>query len=339
MTHVLVEARLHPDKLRQLQALPGVRVTTAAPTNLQSKRSVVAPDVVGDVDIFVGTLPPQNHAEMTALKFFQVATVGYSQLYGLDLVRRGVRAANARGVYDTVIAEWNVAMMINLGRDLRTMIRNQDAARWHVDDRYAHEIRGGTVGLWGYGGIGRETARLAKTLGQTVHVLTRRGIGPRDDYYAVPGTGDPAGTLPDRVFTAGQELEFLAGLDFLILSMPNTPANTGIVGERELRAMKPTAFLLNPARGPLVNEQALLKALDERWIAGAALDTHFAYPLPPEHPLWQMPHVILTPHISGSERGPHYLERFWSIILHNVENFLAGKPFWNELTPAELNGN
>jgi phosphoglycerate dehydrogenase-like enzyme len=128
--------------------------------------------------------------------------------------------------------------------------------------------------------------------------------------------------LPDRVFRSGEEAEFLAGLDFLILAMPHTPANTGIVGERELRSLKPTAFLLNPARGPLVQEAALIRALQEGWIAGAALDTHFYYPMPPEHPLWRMSNVIMTPHVSGSDGGPHLLDRMGDIVLHNIEQFL-----------------
>jgi phosphoglycerate dehydrogenase-like enzyme len=274
---------------------------------------------------------------MRALKLIQLTSVGYSQLYGLGLVERGIRACNARGVFETTIAEWNVAMMINLARDLRGMVRNQEHGIWDPAARFQDEVRGRVVGLWGYGGIGRETARLAKALGMTVHALTRRGAGPRRDVYCVPGTGDPEGVLPDRVFTAGQELAFLAGLDFLILAMPQTPATTGLLGEKELWALKPGAFLLNPARGPLVQEQALLKALREGRLAGAALDTHYYYPMPADHPLWRFPNVIMTPHISGSDHSPYFLDRMWDIFLHNVDNFLAGNPLWNELTPEELN--
>jgi phosphoglycerate dehydrogenase-like enzyme len=108
-----------------------------------------------------------------------------------------------------------------------------------------------------------------------------------------------------------------------------------LIGERELRAMKPTAFLLNPARGPIVQEEPLVRALREGWIAGAALDTHYYYPMPPEHPLWSMSNVIMTPHISGSDRGPHFVNRIWEIALHNIEAFQQGRPLWNELTPNE----
>jgi phosphoglycerate dehydrogenase-like enzyme len=117
------------------------------------------------------------------------------------------------------------------------------------------------VGLWGYGGIGRETARLAKALGMTIHVLSRLGVKPRRDDFIPLGTGDPEGALPDRVFLSGQEREFLSGLDFLILALPRTRTTTGLIGESELHALPRTAFVLNPARGPIIQERALIQAL------------------------------------------------------------------------------
>jgi phosphoglycerate dehydrogenase-like enzyme len=167
-----------------------------------------------------------------------------------------------------------------------------------------------------------------------VHVLARRGVGPAGEVYAATGTGDPGGVLPNRVYLAGQEREFLSMLDFLILALPLTKSTAGLVGEEELRALPKTAFVLNPARGPLIREDALLKALGEGWIAGAALDTHYQYPLPAEHPLWGFGNVILTPHISGSSLSPHYRERIWDIFVQNVDRFLDGRPLLNELPPA-----
>jgi phosphoglycerate dehydrogenase-like enzyme len=226
-------------------------------------------------------------------------------------------------------------MMINLRRDLRGMLHNQEHAVWDRDARFGQEIRGQVVGLWGYGGIGRETARLAKALGMTVHVLARSGVKPRRNTYLLPGTGDPEGVFPDRVFTAGQELAFLAGLDYLILALPHTQRSTGMIGVRELRQLPKTAFLLNPSRGPIVQEQALLSALREGWIAGAALDTHFEYPLPAEHPLWRMPNVILTPHISGDDNSTLFPARMADLFVQNVERYLAGQPLLNFITPEE----
>jgi phosphoglycerate dehydrogenase-like enzyme len=336
MTQIVLDVRVQPEALGRLASIPGVRVAAFEPIPLQGKPRELPIEQVQAAEILACTLPPSNLAELKSLRLIQLSSVGYAQLYGLGLSERGIRVANARGVYDTAIAEWNVAMMVNLARDLPTMLRNQQQGRWSTEGPFHQEIRGSVVGLWGYGGIGRETARLAKALGMRVHVLSRKGIRRREQVYCVAGTGDPEGCLPDRVFTAGQEEAFLAELDFLVLAMPHTPANHGIVSQRELRSLKRGAFLLNPARGPLVDESALLRALSEGWIAGAALDTHFRYPLPPDDPLWAFPQVIVTPHISGSDRGPHYLDRFWEILLHNVEHFLTGKPLWNELTAAEL---
>ncbi len=296
------------------------------------------PELLQEAEYCFGTFPPTNFSEMRKLRWMQIASAGYAQLFGLGFVERGIRATNARGCFDVPIAEWNAAMMVNLARDMRQMIRNQDAGVWDRGARFQREIRGLTVGLWGYGGIGRETARVSKAMGMQVHVLSRNGVEPAANVYSVPGTGDAAGALPDRVFLKGQELEFLSGLDFLILAMPLTPSTEGIVGERELRALRPSAYLLNPSRGPLIQQEALLSALHQGWIAGAAIDTHYQYPLPPEHPLWRFPNAILTPHISGSSLSPHFRERTWEIFLENVRRIEAGEPLLNELTQAQLSG-
>jgi phosphoglycerate dehydrogenase-like enzyme len=242
---------------------------------------------------------------------------------------------NARGIFDTAIAEWTLAMMINLVRDLRSMLRNQEQARWERAPHFEQEVRDRVVGLWGYGGIGRETARLAKAFGMTVHVLTRSGVKPRRDAYTAPGTGDPEGVLPDRAFVAGQERAFLSGLDFLVLALPQTRQSRGMIGDAELQALPPTAYVLNPSRGPIIQEQALLTALRERRIAGAALDTHYAYPLPAEHPLWKFPNVLLTPHISGGDKSRHFPARIADLFAQNVGRYLEGRPLLNLITPAE----
>jgi phosphoglycerate dehydrogenase-like enzyme len=273
---------------------------------------------------------------MKRLEFIQLGTVGYSQLYGLGLPERSIRACNALGVFDVPIAEWTVAMMVNLARDLRGMIRNQEAGLWVNSTIYQREIRGSVVGIWGYGGIGRETARLCKAMGLRVHALSRFGVRPRENVYRVSETGDPEGVLPDRVFLSGQVDEFLRDLDFLVLSMPLTNGTRGIIGERELRLLPARAFILNPARGPLIEEKALLEALRENWIAGAALDTHYYYPMPQNHPLWRFPNVIMTPHISGSVLGTHYRRRVWEIFVQNVQRYLAGQSLLNELAAQQL---
>ena len=288
------------------------------------------------VQVIFATQPPPNLAAFKNLRWLQIESAGYSQLFPHRLPERGVIATNARGLFDTPIAEWNLAMMINLARDLRTLIRHQETRVWERSARFTGEVRGRTVGIWGYGGIGRETARLARALGMRVHVLSRAGMKSRADSTCVPGTGDPDGSLPHRYFNEAQHLEFLAGLDFLVLAMPLTAKTEGIVGETELRALPHGAFLLNPARGPLVVESALLAALRDGHLGGAALDTHYAYPLPPEHPLWAFPNVILTPHISGTTFSPGFRDGMLAIFTENARRFGLGEPLLNVIPEHDL---
>ena len=335
MKKILIDMPVHSEGMERLKSLPGVSVETVEP---KEEVRDLPHGQIGSVHLLFCTFPPRNLEDMHSLQFIQIASAGYGQLIHLGLDRRGIRACNGLGNFDVPIAEWNIAMMVNLARDLRSMIRNQESGVWDRSAVFQKEIRGSVLGIWGYGGIGRETARLAKSLGLQVHVMTRNGVKPRRDAYCMDGTGDPEGILPNKVFLAGQEMEFLSGLDFLVLAMPLTKTNEGIIGEKELHALPRTAFLLNPARGPLVQEQALLKALREGWIAGAALDTHYTYPLPSDHPLWQFRNVILTPHISGSAQSPRFLDRIWDIFVQNVERWLSGQPLLNELSITQLRG-
>jgi phosphoglycerate dehydrogenase-like enzyme len=156
--------------------------------------------------------------------------------------------------------------------------------------------------------------------------MTRSGVRARGASYTPAGTGDPDGKLPDRVFTLPQKREFLAGLDFLILALPHTRHSDGLIGEEELRTLPRHAFVLNPARGPIIQEKALLEVLRRNRIAGAALDTHFAYPLPADHPLWRFPNVILTPHISGADRSREFPGRIADLFTQNVKRTSATGP-------------
>ena len=337
MTCVLVDVNTSVESLDSVRDLPDVRIETTQRYG-KDKDGCLPSEVAKDTQILFCSLPPPNPSEMESLQLIQLTSSGYSQLFGLKLVEKGIRACNARGVYDAPIAEWNIAMMINLRRDLREMIRNQESGIWDRADRFQFEVQGSVVGIWGYGGIGRATARLAKALQMKVHVMSRNGVRPRENCYCVPGAGDTEGKLPDRIFVAGEEHDFLSGLDFLIMAMPLTKDSEGIVGEDELRALPPTSHLLNPARGPLIQEKALLRALDEGWIAGAALDAHYSYPTPADHPLWGYPNVIMTPHISGDFGNPNCIGRVLDLFTQNVQRFVSGKPLLNELTPDQLRG-
>jgi len=332
MDLVLSTLPLDNESQRKLVANPGVTVrVVAAPERTWTLPEEFTHNVVA----MMCRRPPENFDQLARLQTMQLTSVGYEHLREWNMAERSVRVCNARGIFDPAIGEWNLTMMVNLLRDLRGMIRNQDTATWERVGRFTEEIRGRTVGLWGYGGIGRETARLAKAFGMTVHTMTRTGVRTRSNTYVQPGTGDPEGVLPDRVFVAGQEREFLAGLDFLVLALPHTKQSDGMIGEKELRTLPPRGFVLNPARGLIIQEQALLRALREGWIAGAAIDTHYVYPLPAEHPLWGMPNVLLTPHVSGSDKSSMFPTRMAELFVENVSRLREEKPLLNELTRQE----
>jgi phosphoglycerate dehydrogenase-like enzyme len=292
--------------------------------------------LIESCDILFCTFPPKNYEDMRNLKMIQIASSGYTQLTGLGLVRMNIKACNALGVFDVPIAEWNIAMMINLKRDIRKLINNQENGIWDRSPSSHNELRDAVVGIWGYGGIGRETARFAKTMGMKVHVLTRSGLHERKKIYRVPETGDPQGKFPDEVFLMKDKEKFLSELDFLVMAIPLNKHTEGIVGEEELRTLGSNTYLLNPARGPLIKEKALIHALQKGWIAGAAIDTHYHYPMPADHPLWGLRNIIMTPHISGLNANPNFLKRIWAVFVQNVINFIDEKPLLNELNPSQL---
>ena len=335
--NVFVHDAVQPEALAKLQSLPQIRLEVVEDKE-ETEVWTIPEAHARDTHVLFSCETPTNLDEMDSLKLIQISSAGYAQLCGLDLPGKGIRACNAAGVFDAPISEWNFTMIVNLARDIRGMIRNQEAGTWDRAARFQCEINGLVVGIWGYGGIGRATAHLCKAAGMIVHAMDCQQVGPRTNFYCPPHTGDPDGTLPDRVFSPDQTQEFLGGLDFLVVAMPLSESTRGIVGEAELKALRPTAFVLNPARGPIIQEESLVRALREGWIAGAALDTHYYYPMPPDHPLWSMPNVIMTPHISGSNLSPHFLKRLWEIFSENVVRFVDDRPLLNELTAAQLAG-
>lgn len=335
MIKILVDVPVEPALLAQLETDPSLDIEVIPFSDAERELPV---EQIQDVEVLFCTLPPANCGKMPKLRWIQIASSGYSQLFPHDLPARRIRATNARGCFDVPIAEWNMAMMVSLVRDMPQMMRNQRTRLWDRSANFQREVRGMTLGLWGYGGLARETARLARQFGMRVHVLTRKGVKPAHDVYRVPGTGDPEGIFPDRVFVAGSEAEFLSSLDFLVLAMPLTPQTEGIVGDKELRCLRRSAYILNPARGPLIQELPLIEALREGLIAGAAIDTHYEYPLPPEHPLWGFPNVILTPHVAGSSLNPMFTRRIWEIFVANLQRYTAGEALLNELSQQQLEG-
>ncbi|MEX0724875.1 MAG: D-2-hydroxyacid dehydrogenase [Planctomycetaceae bacterium] len=334
---VLILLDSQPQFIEQVRAAGADEILLGPST--EAAGIAVDPKLLNAAECLLCELLPSNFAECKNLKWMQLTSAGYSQIFGHSLVERGIRVTNGLGNFDIPMAEWNVMMTILWHRHLLEMLDNQKKADFDRAARFQSELRGSVVGFYGYGGMARETARLLRHMGLEVWALTRDGkIKSRSLTYCVPGTGDPEGKLPHRVFSPEQKQEFLSGLDYLIMAMPITNTTTGIIGETELKMLKSSAVLLNPARAGLIEEQALIRCMSEQWIRGAAIDVHYAYPLPPEHPLWSLPNVVLTPHISGSSLSPHFQERIFDIFSSNLKRYCAGEPLLNELSIEQIQG-
>lgn len=336
---ILLSITEDPAGIEQIrQRCPGCEIRMAPwITDPQAK---LDPALMKGVDAFVCEVPPANFDEFDSLRWMQITSAGYSHILHLPLLERGIRVTNGLGNFDGPIAEWNLLMMLFWRRHMIDQLANQKNRVWDPAARFQSDLFGSTIGFYGYGGIARETARLAKAMHLKVWVMTRGGsVKKRPLTYCVEGTGDPDGILPDRVFDPSQMEEFLGELDYFLITMPLTDSTKGLIGERELRMLRPDAVLINPARAQIIDENVFIRCLAEKWIRGASLDVHYAYPLPPEHPLWDMPNLIMTPHISGSAESPHFLMRIYDIFSRNCARYIRSEPLLNELTDSQLKGH
>ncbi|KAI1497769.1 hypothetical protein F5X99DRAFT_395755 [Biscogniauxia marginata] len=247
----------------------------------------------------------------------------------------------ANGVHAPPIAEWVICTYIASQKHIPHYLNNMREGKWdrswsNSDTPDAVSQR---VGILGYGSIGRQVARLATALGMEVYAYTNR---PRptpesrhDDSYYVPGLGDPEGTLPSKWFsgTKPEELNaFLSsGLDLLVVSVPLTPQTQGLLAapQFKLLADKQT-YVSNIGRGPVIKTDDLIKALDEGWIRGAALDVTDPEPLPNDHPLWHKKNVVITPHVSGN--SSNYNRRLLNILDINLQSLSEDKEFINQVS-------
>jgi phosphoglycerate dehydrogenase-like enzyme len=231
------------------------------------------------------------------------------------LLERGVTLTNAAGVNGGVIAQHVLALMLAHARRLHTYASFQS---WRIFHRLeCDELDGATVLVIGLGGIGREVARLSAAFNMRV-------LGVRQRPEPVPHV--------DRLIAPPDLPAALPEADFLVLACPLTDATRGLINAQALVRMKPSAYLINVARGPVVDAAALTEALRERRIAGAALDVFDREPLPPDSPLWSAPNLTITPHTAGS--SPLNPERNARFFLANLARYVRGEPLANLVTAS-----
>jgi phosphoglycerate dehydrogenase-like enzyme len=240
-----------------------------------------------------------------SLRWIQALGTGLDNIIDLPSLRPDIVITNMRGIHGAPVSEAAIAAMLALSRDLPRVVRNQERCMW---DRWpARLLDGKTVGILGVGAIAEALAPKCKALGMTVVGISS---APRE----APGF--------DRMYDRGGLVRAVRELDYFVLLTPYSAQTRGIVAGSVLSAMKPTSFLINLARGGIVDEAALVEALTQGRIAGAALDVFNTEPLPAHHPFWSMTNVIVTPHLGGF--CDVYVDHTIPVIEENMRRFLAG---------------
>jgi phosphoglycerate dehydrogenase-like enzyme len=245
-------------------------------------------------------------------------------------VRPNLTVTTLSGASVSQIAEHVLSMLLAFSRKLPTLSVQQRKAEWPKDrwERFQpHELRTSTVGIIGYGSIGRQVARLLREFGATVLATKNDAMHPSNSGYTPEGMGDPNGDLVHRLYPAQAIKSMLKDCDFIVVAVPLSEKTRNLVKADVLTACKPTAYLVDISRGGIVDHAALIKALNEHRLAGAALDVFPEEPLPKKSPLWEMQNVIITPHIAGV--SAHYDERAIELFAENLSRYIADLPLYN----------
>src|SRR5688500_11968809 len=250
------------------------------------------------------------------LKWVQLASAGsdFIQREGLFDRRPDLLLTTATGVHEIPISEHIIASILHFSRGFNTAVRNQAIGKW---ERYkAGEIEGKMICFVGYGPIARRAATLCRSFGMRVTSVRASISEQQTGFEAV-----------ERFYPPADLNQVLAEADYVVVAAPRTPQSEKIIGAAQLDSMKETAVLVNISRGALVDETALIHALQEGKIKGAALDVFEQEPLPESSPLWALPNVLVTPHIAGS--NPHYDERVTKLFLDNLCRYMTNQPMRN----------
>jgi len=278
-----------------------------------------AAGLIHDVEILVAwgfnNIRP-FYGQARNLRWIHAMTAGVESLLFPETQNSPVLLSNSKGIHGIPMAEHVLGLMLSFTRRLNLLHRQQQQHLWSrpaIDD--LHEINGKTIAIVGLGSIGHEIAKKAKAMDMTV-IAAKREMTKE--------------LFVDRLYPPEQLLEMLADADFVVVTLPLTDTTKNLFGRDQFAAMKPSAYFINVSRGSVVQEDALLTALQSNQIAGAGLDVFVEEPLPEISPFWDLPNVIITPHLSAI--SPVYLDRALKLFADNLACYLSGKPL---LTPID----
>lgn len=262
----------------------------------------------------VALFPDELLSRAPRLKWVHIGSTAINVYQSTDIFESNITITNSRGATAVGIAEHVLTFMLMLAKDAPHLVVNKQTRRW--ERSITTELDQKTVGLIGLGAIGSEVAKRAKCMGMKV-IATKRSTTKRES--GVLGV--------DELYPRSDLRQILSESDFVVIAVPLTAETTGMLGEEELRAMRPSAYLINVSRGQVVDQSALIEALEEKRIAGAGLDVFETEPLPADSELWELPNVILSSHIAGStdKRG----QRLIDLFCENLRRYLASEEMLN----------
>ena len=314
---MFTQAQSH-EILTMIEAVdPAVAVKDVAELNNREKNGDKAASrkldaLLADTEIIYGFPPPQNVIRRAPkLEWMQTPLTGVDPFLQPDIISSPVIITNSRGIHGTQAGELVIMFMLMLAKKAHALLNSQQRGKWQPF--FPALLHSKTIGILGFGSIGRDIARLAQAFGMKVMATRTRYM---------ENSGNTVIVLPpDRMDL------LLAESDFVVVTLPLTPETRNILGKAEFEKMKPTACLVNIARGGVIDEEALVQALRSNVIAGAALDVFAVEPLPAESELWKMPNVIVTPHLAG-QRDDYYLLAT-GLFCDNLKQYLSGKKLVN----------
>jgi phosphoglycerate dehydrogenase-like enzyme len=309
---VLVIASPSAPHLKVLERLPpDIRmIVSNDPSQLRQAAPEADVMLLGDFESpgFLSDVFP--HA--TRLRWLHSISAGVESFLPV-IAASPVPLTNGRGMFRVPLAEWAVGAMLFFAYNLRRLIQQQEEGRW---ERVYHQgLAGHSLGIVGYGEIGAAIAQRARPFGLKISALRRKPELSLDD------------PLLDATYRPEQLHEMFAASDYVALATPLTPSTRGMIGPAEFAAMKPSAVLVNVGRGPVIDEPALIDALESGRIRGAALDVFATEPLPTGHPFYRMKNLLLSPH--SADHTPGFKERALEIFVENFERFRKGEPLHN----------
>ena len=279
--------------------------------------------LIPEVDILWGdSLTPELLKAAKKLRWMHTVAAGVETMLFPEFVESPIPLTAGKGVHAIQMAEHVFALILAFTRNLSIAFEAKGRSEWMAMDlsrKNIGEIYERTMGIIGLGGIGMEVAKRAKGLGMNV-IAVKRSPSPKPDFV-------------DELYLEDKKMEVLSKSDFVVLALPSTPSTQKVIGEEELRAMKPYSYIVNVGRGSAIDEEDLVKALREGWIGGAGLDVFSEEPLPSTSPLWNLANVVMTPHTSGG--SPHIGRRSVEFFCENLRRFLVGEELLNIVDKKE----